>query len=180
MKLIDIPRVQVGAKMSPAREIDGLNSERAKLATRAADLLGYKTLAEHMSGRVSVAATEGKLTETLKSLGIEVLETKAVIGYQMEEASRITAEKIKEDFRDWVAGYFVAATWSHTELSNYEKPIPEFVIDKAVRIKELLPEVTFRIQHMNDPKADPFLVAILGKEIYYIEAWDEPRFESSL
>jgi hypothetical protein len=180
MKLADIPRNKVGVLTSPTRELDGLNSERAKLATRAADLLGYKALAEHVSGRTMIAATDGKLTETLKSLALEVLDTGAVLQYQMEEVGRLTLEKIKEDFKSWINGYFSPAQWHQIGISDYERAIPEFVIDKAVRIKEVLPEVQFRIQYLSEPKADPFLIAIHGKEIYYVDAWDEPRFETTL
>ena len=35
-------------------------------------------------------------------------------------------------------------------------------------------------RHRAGVKADPFLIAKLGEEIYYVEAWDEPRFENSL
>lgn len=180
MKLLDIPRMKAGTTPNSVRELEGLNNERAKLATRAADLLGYRTLANHMSGQTVASTTEGRLTETLRALEIEVLNNASVIQYQMEEAGRLTAEKAMEDFRSWTTGWFTAASWGHTPLTEYEQPIPEFVLDKALRIKERLPEVTFHIQHLNEPKADPFLIGHLGKEIYYIEAWDEPRFESSL
>lgn len=179
MKLQEIPRTKVGVITSPARELDGLNSERSKLATRAADLLGYKGLANHISGRVSLTASEGKLTDTLKALDLEVLEIGAVLGYQIEEAGRLTLDKLKENFTAWTGGYFSAAQWYTQALTDYDKAIPEFVIDKAVRIKEQLPEVTFRVQYLSEPKADPFLIAMLGKEVYYIEAWDEPRFENA-
>lgn len=180
MKLLDIPRIKAGNTPNAVRELSGLSNERAKLATRAADLLGYRTLANHMSGQTVLTASEGKLTETLRSMEIEVLDNAAVIRYQMEEMGRRTAEKIAEDFRNWAVGWFTSASWGKTELSNYEQPVPEFVLDKALRIKERLPEVVFHVQHLNEPKADPFLIASAGKEIYYIEAWDEPRFESTL
>ncbi len=180
MKLTEIPRLKVGVLTSPTQELNGLNGERAKLATRAADLLGYKGLANHISGRISIAASEGKLTETLKALDLEVLDISAVLGYQMEEAGRLTLDKLKENFTAWTGGYFSPAQWHTQALTDYEKAIPEFVLDKAVRIKEQLPEVTFRVQYLSEPKADPFLIAILGKEVYYIEAWDEPRFEREL
>lgn len=178
MTLTDIPRIKAGASVLPS--LGELAGERSKLATRAADLLGYRTLANHISGRSVVGVEAGKLTETLQSLELDVLETSAVINYQMEEASRLTKEKISDSFREWTTGYFSPATWHRSMLSDYEKPVPEFVLDKAIRIKERLPEVVFHVQYISEPKADPFLIASLGKEIYYIEAWDEPRFESSL
>lgn len=180
MKLTEIPRIKAGTTPNSVRELEGLNNERAKIATRAADLLGYKVLANHMSGQTVSATSEGRLTETLRALEFEVLDNASVIKYQMEEAGRITSLKISEDFRQWTVGWLTAASWSHTTLTEYEQPIPEFVLDKALRIKERLPEVIFQVQHLNEPKADPFLIAHLGKEIYYIEAWDEPRFENTL
>jgi hypothetical protein len=178
MKLTEIPRMKPGlAVMCSLNELDG---EHAKLATRAADLLGYRTLANHVSGKTMAANTIGKLTDTLRSLDIEILDTAAVVDYQMAECVRLTKEKIVDDFKDWVTGYFSPAQWHHQDLKDYERPIPEFVLDKAVRIKEALPEVQFRVQFLSEPKADPFLIAHLGKEIYYVEAWDEPRFENSL
>lgn len=180
MKLLDIPRMKAGTMPNSVRELEGLNNERARIATRAADLLGYKTLANHMSGQTVMATSEGRLTETLRLLEIEVLDNASVIKYQMEEIGRRTTEKINEDSRQWTVGWLTAASWSHTELRQYEQPIPEFVLDKALRIKERLPEVVFHIHHLNEPKADPFLIAHLEKEIYYVEAWDEPRFEQNL
>lgn len=180
MKLADIPRIKAGAALASASEITELTGERARLATRAADLLGYRRLADDVAGRLSLGVETGKLTAALQTLEITVLDTGSVINYQIDEAGRLTKELIHERFRDWVCGYFSAATWTHTVLTEYDRPIPEFVIDKAIKIKELVPDVQFYIQHMNDPKADPFLVAYLNKEIYYIEAWDEPRFEATL
>lgn len=162
MLLTDIPRLKAGAT-STISEVSALGTERSKLATRAADLLGYRALADNLAGK-TIATCEGKLTEALRGLDIDVLDSSAVIKYQLAEASRLTAAKISEDFQSWSVG----------------NPIPEFVLDKAIRIKERIPEVVFHVHYINEPKADPFLIAQLGKEIYYVEAWDEPRFESQL
>lgn len=178
MKLTEIPRVKAG--IETITNLNELSGERAHLATRAADLLGYHVLANHVSGKTVTASETGKLTEALRNLEIEVLDSGAVVTYQLEEAVRLTKEKIEEDFRSWTTGYFSPAIWYHTSLDQYEKPIPEFVLDKAIRIKERLPEVIFHVQYISEPKADPFLIAHCGKEIYYIEAWDEPRFEGTL
>lgn len=47
----------------------------------------------------------------------------------------------------------------------------------TMQIKEACPDVVFHVHHMTDPKADPFLIAQLGRELYYVEVWAEPRFE---
>lgn len=182
MQLAEIPRVKAGttAKL-PTRDLAEMDQDRLALATRAADLLGYHGLTADVTGQTAVITKQGKLSETLRTLDIEVLDTATVIDYQLDEVRRLTREHILEDnFDDWTTGYFSAAQWQHTKLAEYARPVPEFVLEKAVRIKEALPQVEFYIQHLSDPKSDPFLIAAIGKEIYYIEAWDEPRFEGRL
>jgi hypothetical protein len=179
--LKDIPRHKAGIETSIQNvTTEAFSTERGKLASRAADLLGYKALVTDIAGISSFGVFSGKLTETLLKLEMDVLDTSVVIDYQMEEAGRRTKEAILENLNQWVAGWFSKASWEHTELSSYKRPVPEFVLDKAIRIKEALPEVKFYIQHLSDPKADPFLVAVVGDEIYYVDAWDEPRFEGRL
>ena len=181
LTLQDIPRHRAGVETS-IQDVatDALSSERGRLAARAADLLGYKALVADVAGVSSFGVYSGKLTETLLKLEMNVLDASVVIKYQMEEIARRTEEVIRERLDQWVAGWFSAASWQHTPLKSYTRPVPEFVLDKAIRIKEAVPDVDFYIQHLSDPKADPFLIAKLGEEIYYIEAWDEPRFENSL
>jgi hypothetical protein len=181
LTLQEIPRVKAGlAAKLETKDLDEIGQERLYLATRAKDLLGYTALVSDVTGEVVVGKREGKLTEALCTLDIEVLDTGTVIDYQISKAIEETREYAKTHLRDYATGYFSFATWSKTELGQYTQAIPEFVLDKAIRIKEAIPEVRFHVQHMSNPKADPFLVASLpgyDQEIYYIEAWDEPRFE---
>jgi hypothetical protein len=177
LTLSDIPRVKAGMVHSEKGTSTIPDSERASLARRAVDLLGYHALNLDVRGEKKISVLSGPLTEALLKLEIETLDVRHVIDYQMEEITRRTKEHIHSHFRDWVVGWFSAASWGKTKLDSYDMPIPEFVIDKALRIKEVVPSVEFYVQHLSDPKADPFLVAVLGKEIYYVEAWDEPRFE---
>lgn len=175
--LQDIPRVKAGCTAKTAmRELSEVDQERLYLATRAKDLLGYSGLVADVTGEVAVPKL-GPLAEALHTLDIQTLDTSTVIEYQMQEMVRATREKILGGLDDWAVGYFSEAGWSKTSLESYEQPVPEFVLEKAIRLKEKLPEVRFYVQHMRDPKADPFLVASYGREIYYVEAWDEPRFE---
>jgi hypothetical protein len=180
--LKDIPRVKAGLCVATVgRELGELDQERLYLATRAKDLLGYTALVRDVTGEGQVGDKEGKLTDALRTLDIQVLDTSAVIEYQLQELTRENREVAQERLRDWAIGYFTPASWAKTELKSYNRPVPEYVLDKAVRLKEQLPEVQFHVQHLSNPKADPFLVASVGSsygnEIYYIEAWDEPRFE---
>ena len=173
----NLPRVKAGLTIAEKPLGD---SERDKLAVEAAQKLGYMALRDDASGSRSLGTLTGKLTETLLKLEIDVLSTEHVIRYQVEEAGRLTIEKIRENFSYWVNGYFIPAQWNHTKLSSYKQAIPEFVIRKAVQIKDAMPEVDFFVQFISEPKADPFLIAVYGEEMYYIEVWNEPRFESTL
>src|SRR6185437_6080613 len=151
--LKDIPRHRAGVETSIQDvSTDSLASERGRLASRAADLLGYKALVADVAGVSSFGVYSGKLTETLLKLDMDVLDASVVVDYQLEEIGRRTKEVILERFNDWVAGWFSPASWQHTRLAEYRRPVPEFVLDKAIRIKEACPEVDFYIQHLSDPK----------------------------
>jgi hypothetical protein len=179
--LKDIPRVKAGTSaMTGKKSLTEVDQERLYLATRAKDLLGYGRLSADVTGTRVIGAKEGKLTQALLQIDFMVLDTATVIDYQLDEVARRNREHISEHLWDWCVGYYVPACWQHTQLSEYSQPIPEFVLDKAIRIKETFPEVHFYVQHLNDPKADPFLIVAHDREVYYIEAWDEPRFEAQL
>lgn len=87
-------------------------------------------------------------------------------------------------------GSRIKRDWRRLTLSQYEAqggPIPEFVLSKAIEIKESLPEVTLSIEHLFEgvekidrPTRDPFLVASLDDEAYYIDVWNEKEYESKL
>lgn len=181
MKLAEIPRVRAGLSVGMAvKDLGELEKERHALGTRAADLLGYHGLVADVTGQ-SILVRPGKLAATLQTLGIDTLDLGSVLTYQMEEAGRLTREKIEADnLDDWTSGYFTPAQWAHTALAHYTEGVPEFALALAIQIKEAEPDVHFYVQHLNQPKADPFLVASIGKEIYYIAAWDEPGFEGRI
>jgi hypothetical protein len=183
--LKEIPRIKAGTSATLAatgKSLSEIDQERLYLATRAKDVLGYDVLKQSVTGQRKVGVLEGKLTETLLKLDIAVLDITTVIEYQLEEMTRRNRDYIFGHLAEWTGNSWriEIAKWTPTLLTQYEHPVPEFVLDKAIKIKELLPEVQFHVQHLEDPKADPFLIASLGKEIYYIEAWDEPRFEEKL
>ncbi len=181
LTLQEIPRVKAGlVAVADRKDLSELDTERLYLATRAKDLLGYTALVQDVTGEAAVGKREGKLTEALRVLEMDSLDTATVIDYQIAKVVEDSREHAFSHLRDYATGYYSMASWVNTELSQYQRPIPEFVLDKAIRLKEQIPEVRFHVQHLSDPKADPFLVASLpgyDQEIYYIEAWDEPRFE---
>ena len=68
--------------------------------------------------------------------------------------------------------------WNPVPISNYPEPIPEFALQTAVDVKKACPEANFFIEELVVKKIpDPFLVAELAGEKYYLEVWNEPGFE---
>jgi len=184
-KITEIPRIHVGQSLEQRAEGPQEYSERASLAVKAKSLLGYKPLMHEVFGHVTSEADIGALGKVLLALDVEVLEMGSVFQYQVNEAARRTQEELNKlvsggQVKRIFSWGFSAASWAHTNLKDYSEPVPEFVLNKAVQIKESCPDVGFYVHHMNDPKADPFLVAMLGDEVYFIEVWEEPRFEGRL
>lgn len=146
---------------------------RAQLASKAEMLLGYTTLKEN----VRVA---GELGKVLLELDIEPFTKDSVERYKKSKMTKITYR------RNWT-NVTETRKWTRHPISGYSKPIPEFVLNKAVQIKEKLPDVQFLIDELGTVRRlkkiqppDPFLVAVLGNEEYYIEVWDEPKFEGRI
>lgn len=79
--------------------------------------------------------------------------------------------------------------WQTAAITNYPGIIPEFVLSKALEIKEALPKTEFTIEYLSrsdehnpyvERLPDPFLIAHLDNERYYIEVWDEKEYENKL
>lgn len=155
-----------------------LNDPRQKLATDAEALLGYTPLREELR-------TPGRLKRALAQLEMEILDWKSVTAYKKQMAAHYeTAGKMREP------------TWRLTKLKEYKYPVPEFVLQKAVEIKKLLPEAEFYVEQL---AVDPFLIVSLAplndfvsidfslKRIgmdpetsAYVEVWSEPKFEATM
>lgn len=79
--------------------------------------------------------------------------------------------------------------WYRVELDNYSEDVPEFALHTALRIRQLLPDARFFVDHLARRPAklteqfrvrslDPFLLVAHGDKVYYIEVWGEPKFEA--
>lgn len=166
MKATELPKVSLATEIAAVEQT----------LVRAEAVLGYKPLE-----RLKRELEKKPLASALAKLDIDILEERAVLRYQltrMHEAQRAALETLllsDTTRRYW--GWYSLPRWEERELSSYEEPIPEFVLNKAIQIKERLPEVTFEVEHLNE-SPDPFLKAKLNDEEYYIEAWEEPSFEN--
>ncbi len=156
-----------------AAELD-LTDPRKKLAAEAEALLGYTPLRKELR-------TPGTLRRVLAKLEIAVLDEESVNEYKGQMAAHYsTHRKMK------------SPTWRLTRLRDYQAPVPEFVLAKAVEIKRELPEAEFYIDQL---AVDPFLIVSLlplvdyvtnhrreldQETAAYVEVWAEPKFEASL
>lgn len=87
-------------------------------------------------------------------------------------------------------GHRTTKVWRTRSLSEYAHSggnIPEFALRKAIQLKEALPQIELRIDQLmieterhERPDKDPFLVAELDNEKYWIDVWDEKDYEAVL
>lgn len=167
------------------------NKSQEKLARQAKRVLGYGGLLTYTAG--------GRLQATLESLGIEILDPQAVFAYQSQYGNAELSEPIQfleesdddedddeedeeedERPRKLKSAGRQNSSWYRIRIAEYAKAIPEFVVRKAIQIKEALPQVSVFVEELQrDP--DPFLVVSFEGENYieeyYVEVWEEPKFE---
>ncbi len=94
------------------------------------------------------------------------------------------------------ANDYCSGRWHSTRLREYEKPIPEFVLQTALDLQTKLPEAQSLHVEWFEPGYDserttvstalsgalkifddPFLVMKYGDKLYYMEVWNESRFK---
>ena len=66
-------------------------------------------------------------------------------------------------------------TWERVPLAGYQEDVPLHVLERAVAIKKQLPSAEFYVEQR---AKDPFLIVKCDEEEYYVEVWQEPRFEA--
>lgn len=172
----------------------GFTNDVATLAGDAEKVLGYSVLRESLDEPNELPL----LAQALATLGIEILNKPQVLAYMRERLIDRTLEVYDEwqkgnpdPISAWGHGEsFSGPAWVSTEIARYREAIPEFVVNKAVQIKRALPDVQIFIRHLTEDK-DPFLEVTLGKadsydsdrngsERYFIEVWEEPKFEGRI
>lgn len=169
IKASEIPRTKLA--------VCSVDAQVVTLAEEASTLLGYSALKEEVEG---TADTSGPLRRALAKLDIQPLDMRAVKQYQFDLRREAEARQFEEQLRTrGPENIFAYASWNDTKIERYREPIPEFVLNKAVQLKRECPEVTFTVEHL-DENPDPFLIAKLKDEKFYIEVWEEPRFEGRI
>lgn len=90
----------------------------------------------------------------------------------------------------FVCGYFFIeevpapelsrGSWNRHQLSAYTRPIPIDVLRVMRHVREVSADVTFEVDEFATHVVhDPFLIARLGDQRYYIAVWDEPTFDAT-
>ena len=93
---------------------------------------------------------------------------------------------IPSDSSQWGRGERVERHWKLFTLSTFDKDIEPFVLEKALEISRACPTAQLLVEALVETKGqkaleviepDPFLVVINGSESYYVEVWDEKKYE---
>ena len=129
-----------------------------QLAKDCRDKLGYdghRINSNHLAG-------------VLVKLKIEPYDKESVQKYKEYMQIKVIREK--------AAGW--TAEWKRVDLKNYQTPIPETQLQRALAIKDELPEANFYVEELIAEKQvlDPFLFVQFRKEEYCIGCWEEPTF----
>lgn len=173
--MADVVRVATKVKVPTLHKskvkVPNFDSELRTLAVNAKNKLGYRVLHEVVNGSIELASV-------LRHLHIRAFKPDLIEDYKKKKLREQTLKLRRENPRT----RFATLGWNETNLANYEKPIPEFVLNKAMQIKDALPQTEFYIEELteNAPDPDPFIIAVHGKERYYFEVWEEPGFEAEV
>ena len=161
MKQVEIVRETFGEPLT-------LDTLTASIHQAAQDALGY-TCSEKVNRDLD---TIGELRQVLQSLGIEILNEKSVRKYQGLQVAKAYEESTSTAF-DWE--WTSNPGWERCDLKKYKKPVPDFAIERALQIKDRCPAVEFYVEELTY-RVDPFLIAHIGREGYYIACWEEAEF----
>jgi len=71
------------------------------------------------------------------------------------------------------------ASWIQIPIAEYKKPIPGFVLETAIELKQRCPGADIWIKELvlGEKPLDPFLGAGCDSVSLYLEVWDEPTFK---
>src|SRR5665213_2220046 len=126
-------------------------------------LSNARTLLGHRAGK-----DDPRLEDALNELGIEALDGAQVNTYK--DATRGAYNKKL---------YSHSPGWNVYKLEDYREAIPIHVLEKAIQIKSKLSDVQFSVHALQESSItrDPFLWVSHDGFGYFIDVWDEPKFE---
>ena len=171
------PHSEPDRKLIPRLGVALLDDEREAALAKAADaLLGYNVLRRKLK-------IPGKLGEVLARLDIEPLNAEAVEKYKADMILWRRTQLLAQNPVKWnEENYWVVVSWRRVALGECKEEVPLFALRKAVQVKKSCPEAILEVDELIEQgkPIDPFLVARLADETYYLEVWKEPKFEETL
>ncbi len=155
-----------------------------------ANHLGRAKLVSRVGIAVSIILVLSVVVAIIGFLGFVLFDCKATFAkfafawvaiYSVPACYFLAYSKKAEEALQW--------RWRSFWLKDYTHPIPEFVLRKALQIKEACPTATFQVIElckMSDVREsrqidDPFLAVVDEHgQRFYVEVWNEPKFEQQL
>lgn len=70
--------------------------------------------------------------------------------------------------------------WDEIPLKDYDREIPEYVLNDLVTAHQLCPKAKFSVEELTRQQVvvDPLLWMEFGDQMYCIQVWDEPDFKA--
>jgi hypothetical protein len=159
-------------------EVAGLkNLTEETLMAEVREVLGYKEVDRALELR--------KVCTVLKGLDIEPFDNKRVEAYKKAEAKKLN--KVRR--HGYYGGYHNVTTtrgvWKSILLRNYTREVPAFALLRATAIKKAMTaqgiNCDFSVEELTKKShtivVDPFMVLNAASKKFYIDVWNEPKFE---
>jgi hypothetical protein len=135
------------------------------IAARADKLLGYTPLKYAIPQTELRNSGQAEVAKVFEAMGFEPLDFDTVRRYQ-----KWYAKKHDEEYRH--------VEWKAESIKDYRNAVPAFALSRALEIKSHLPDAQFSVEYPTYVSVpDPFLRMDYKGSAYYLEVWDEPKFE---
>lgn len=163
--------IPVPVRMEP--EVLAIDTEYHRVAQKLGLAIGARERAwARLQPLVETVYEEGKVSAYLKKIAPRTQEFDGE-DYYMRRCNVAWVNLLEvgtlldEDF----------SPYKSTPPVQYTKAVPFPALLTVERIKETIPEAGFYVSDFIEvPRADPFLLVVVGGERFIVERWDEPSF----
>lgn len=143
------------------------------LMTEIKDVLGY--------GEVDKALELKKIAAIFSDLDIEPFSVQKVQAYKKEKAASLNRVR----YTGWGDRVTTRGVWLRYQLRGYQKAVPAFALLRAAQVQKALNAAniqgTFFVEELTKRHTktvvDPFMILEAAGKRFYLDVWDEPKFE---
>jgi hypothetical protein len=158
-----------------AIDVEGVQAltDNDKLLREVQRVTGYQVLNEALRYKY--------VAEIFDNLGIEPFNDEKVKMYKAQMAKQNTHTRTTAD------QYRVrtVARWVDIPLRDYKRAVPAFALLRATQVQKALNKEGIKgelqVEELTIGKTreyvDPFMVLVVGDRRFYLDVWDEPKFE---